>query len=113
MSFGPHTYLRTMNTVLLRMKKLIDTLSSDDLPKKIEPDRCTNLMFKLFLPFLDDYLEEESNYAEVITKKYIDDWNTRAAINNVNHHSIAATRVTNQTRETFKRYLNYPIRFIT
>jgi recyclin-1 len=101
MSFGPHSYLRAMSVVLAKMKKLVDSLSSDDLPEKIEPERGINLMFKLFLPFMDDYLEEEANYAETITKKYIDDWNTRSALKNIDH----TARVTNQTRETFKRYL--------
>lgn len=99
MSFGSHTYLRTMSVVLSKVKKLVDRLSSDDLPKKIEPERGINLMFKLFLPFLDDYLEEESNYAETITKRYIDDWTTRSAMKNIDN----TARVTNQTRETFKR----------
>jgi recyclin-1 len=63
-----------MSVVLSTSKKVISVLTSDEVPKKIEHDRGVNLLFKLFLPFLDDYLYEESNYAEQITKKYIDDW---------------------------------------
>lgn len=74
MSFSTHLYLRTMSVVLSSTKKVITVLTSDQVPKKIEKDRGVNLLFKLFLPFLDDYLYEESNYAEQITKKYIDEW---------------------------------------
>lgn len=63
-----------MSVVLSTSKKVITVLTSDQVPKKIEHERGVNLLFKLFLPFLDDYLYEESNYAEQITKKYIDEW---------------------------------------
>lgn len=74
MSIDTHLYLRTMSVVLDQTKNLIDVLTSDDLPNKIQVDRGVNLLFKLFLPFLDDYLYQESNAAEKITKKYIEDW---------------------------------------
>ncbi|GAA5805039.1 hypothetical protein HPULCUR_010552 [Helicostylum pulchrum] len=98
MSFSIHLYLRTMSVVLSTSKKVIAVLTSDQVPKKIEHDRGVNLLFKLFLPFLDDYLYEESNYAEQITKKYIDEWINRSAA-----HTDASARLTNQSRETFKR----------
>ncbi|KAG2234344.1 hypothetical protein INT48_007211 [Thamnidium elegans] len=98
MSFSTHLYLRTMSVVLSTSKKVITVLTSDQVPKKIEHDRGVNLLFKLFLPFLDDYLYEESNYAEQITKKYIDEWINRSAA-----HTDASARLTNQSRETFKR----------
>lgn len=74
MSIDTHLYLRTMSVVLDQTKNLVDLLTSDDLPNKIELGRGVNLLFKLFLPFLDDYLYQESTCAEKITKKYIDDW---------------------------------------
>lgn len=74
MEINTHLYLRTMSVVLSSTKKVINVLTSQDLPKCIEHDRGVNLLFKLFLPFLDDYLYEESNYAENITKKYIEEW---------------------------------------
>ncbi|GAA5816931.1 hypothetical protein MFLAVUS_010466 [Mucor flavus] len=98
MSFSTHLYLRTMSVVLSTSKKVITVLTSDQVPKKIEHERGVNLLFKLFLPFLDDYLYEESNYAEQITKKYIDEWINRSAA-----HTDASARLTNQSRETFKR----------
>ncbi|CAO3629701.1 unnamed protein product [Mucor hiemalis] len=99
MGFSTHLYLRTMSVVLKTTNKVIQALTDgDQVPKPIEHDRGINLLFKLFLPFLDDYLYEESNYAENITKKYIDDWNNRSAA-----HVNATARLTNQSRETFKR----------
>lgn len=75
MGFSTHLYLRTMSVVLKTTNKVIQALTDgNQVPKPIEHDRGINLLFKLFLPFLDDYLYEESNYAENITKKYIDDW---------------------------------------
>lgn len=74
MGFNTHLYLRTMSVVLKTTERVVNVLTSDDMPKPIEHDRGINLLFKLFLPFLDDYLYEESNYAENITKKYIDEW---------------------------------------
>lgn len=75
MGFSTHLYLRTMSVVLKTTDKVIQTLTDgDQVPKPIQHDRGINLLFKLFLPFLDDYLYEESNYAENITKKYIDGW---------------------------------------
>lgn len=75
MEFSTHLYLRTMSVVLKTTDKVIQTLTDgDQVPRPIQHDRGINLLFKLFLPFLDDYLYEESNYAENITKKYIDGW---------------------------------------
>ncbi|CAO3652065.1 unnamed protein product [Mucor fragilis] len=98
MSISTHLYLRTMSVVLTSTKKVINVLTSDELPKSIEKDRGINLLFKLFLPFLDDYLYEESTYAENITKQYIEEWNNRSAA-----HTDVSARLTNQSRETFKR----------
>ncbi|KAL9559542.1 hypothetical protein MBANPS3_000368 [Mucor bainieri] len=69
MAISTHLYLRTMSVVLTSTKKVVNVLTSDELPKSIEKDRGINLLFKLFLPFLDDYLYEESTYAENITKQ--------------------------------------------
>jgi recyclin-1 len=74
MGISTHLYLRTMSIVLSSTRKVVDVLTSDELPKSIEKDRGVNLLFKLFLPFLDDYLYEESTYAENITKQYINEW---------------------------------------
>ncbi|KAI8981081.1 exocyst complex component Sec10-like protein [Pilobolus umbonatus] len=98
MSFDTHLYLRTMSVILSCTKKVINVLTSEDIPKNIEQDRGVNLLFKLFLPFLDDYLYEELNYAERVTKDSINEWNNRSIRNN-----DISTRVTNQSRETFKR----------
>ncbi|KAF1797088.1 exocyst complex component Sec10-like protein [Mucor lusitanicus] len=98
MSISTHLYLHTMSVVLTSTKKVINVLTSDELPKSIEKDRGINLLFKLFLPFLDDYLYEESTYAENITKQYIEEWNNRSAA-----HTDVSARLTNQSRETFKR----------
>lgn len=68
-------YLKTMSIVLDSTRKVIDVLTKDEsLPEKIEKDRGVNLLFKLFLPFLDDYLYEESQFTEKVTRKYIEDW---------------------------------------
>ncbi|KAI8086885.1 exocyst complex component Sec10-like protein [Gilbertella persicaria] len=98
MQTNAHLYLRTMSAVLTATEKVIKVLTSEDLPKPIERDRGVNLLFKLFLPFLDDYLYEEAQYAEKITKKYIEEWSNRSAFN-----TDISARLTNQSRETFKR----------
>ncbi|KAI7906714.1 exocyst complex component Sec10-like protein [Cokeromyces recurvatus] len=98
-SKSTHLYLITMSNVLNLSKNMIDIFTNNsDSPSKIETDRGINLLFKLLLPFLDDYLYEESNYAEMTTKKYIEEWNNRVIGN-----TDTSTRLTNQTRETFKR----------
>ncbi|KAG1151452.1 hypothetical protein G6F37_003438 [Rhizopus arrhizus] len=96
-------YLKTMSIVLDSTRKVIDVLTKDEsLPEKIEKDRGVNLLFKLFLPFLDDYLYEESQYAERVTRRHIEEWNNRSAT-----VVDLSARLTNQSRETFKRnYLN-------
>lgn len=64
-----------MSVVLNSTRKVIDVLTNDeDIPQKIEKERGVNLLFKLFLPFLDDYLYEESQFTEKVTRKYIEDW---------------------------------------
>ncbi|CEG65273.1 hypothetical protein RMATCC62417_02085 [Rhizopus microsporus] len=92
-------YLKTMSVVLNSTRKVIDVLTNDeDIPQKIEKERGVNLLFKLFLPFLDDYLYEESQFTEKVTRKYIEDWNNRTS-----RFVDASARLTNQSRETFKR----------
>ncbi|KAG1452843.1 hypothetical protein G6F56_007717 [Rhizopus delemar] len=93
-----HLYLKTMSIVLESSRQVIDVLTSDEeVAQKIEKDRGVNLLFKLFLPFLDDYLYEESQYAEKVTREQIEDWNNRSSVN-----LDASARLTNQSRETFK-----------
>ncbi|CEI98237.1 hypothetical protein RMCBS344292_12352 [Rhizopus microsporus] len=88
-----------MSVVLNSTRKVIDVLTNDeDIPQKIEKERGVNLLFKLFLPFLDDYLYEESQFTEKVTRKYIEDWNNRTS-----RFVDASARLTNQSRETFKR----------
>ncbi|CAO3703297.1 unnamed protein product [Rhizopus stolonifer] len=103
MQMSSHLYLKTMSIVLESSRQVIDVLTSDEeVVQKIEKDRGVNLLFKLFLPFLDDYLYEESQYAEKVTREQIEDWNNRSSMN-----LDASARLTNQSRETFKRnYLN-------
>ncbi|KAI8647321.1 exocyst complex component Sec10-like protein [Parasitella parasitica] len=98
MSISTHLYLSTMSMVLTSTKNVINVLTSDELPMSIQKDRGINLLFKLFLPFLDDYLYEESTYAENITKQHIEEWNDRSAA-----YTDISARLTNQSRETFKR----------
>ena len=74
MGFSTHLYLRTMSVVLKSTEKVIQVLTNGEVLTTIEKDRSINLLFKLFLPFLDDYLYEESNYAFTVTKKHIEEW---------------------------------------
>ncbi|GAN03326.1 secretion pathway protein Sls2/Rcy1 [Mucor ambiguus] len=109
MSISTHLYLRTMSVVLTSTKKVINVLTSDELPKSIEKDRGINLLFKLFLPFLDDYLYEESTYAENITKQYIEEWNNRSAA-----HTDVSARLTNQNYlAAFKKVLTLPVDLVS
>lgn len=56
------------------MAALVDMLTQDDLPRRIDKERGVNLLFKLFLPFLDDYLYEEQNYVKTTCQELIDEW---------------------------------------
>jgi recyclin-1 len=69
-----HLYLRTMSVVLNATRNVVRKLTNQELPKHLDISRGINLLFKLFLPFLDDYLFEESHYVEQSTKDQIDDW---------------------------------------
>ncbi|KAG1464412.1 hypothetical protein G6F56_005089 [Rhizopus delemar] len=102
MQINVKLYLKTMSVVLDSSRQVVVALTTDDsLSEKMDADRGMNLLFKLFLPFLDDYLHEESRYAEKVARAHIEEWNNRSA------RIDTSARLTNQSRETFKRnYLN-------
>lgn len=75
MQINVKLYLKTMSVVLDSSRQVVVALTTDDsLSEKMDADRGMNLLFKLFLPFLDDYLHEESRYAEKVARAHIEEW---------------------------------------
>ncbi|KAI9276957.1 exocyst complex component Sec10-like protein [Phascolomyces articulosus] len=96
-------YLHTISIVLDSMSQVVDVLTQEDLPRKIDRERGINLIFKLFLPFLDDYLYEEQAYVKAACDELIEEWNNNTGV----RREDQSARLSNQSRETFKRnYLN-------
>jgi recyclin-1 len=52
----------------------VDILTSDTLPSRLEDERAKNILFKLFLPLMDDYLHDEIQYVKLASEKYINKW---------------------------------------
>ncbi|KAI8145080.1 exocyst complex component Sec10-like protein [Fennellomyces sp. T-0311] len=92
-------YLHTISVVLDSMSQVVDVLTHEDLPRSIARDRGINLIFKLFLPFLDDYLYEEQSYVKSACDELIEEWNRDSGV----RREDPSARLTNQSRETFKR----------
>ncbi|KAF7726758.1 F-box protein: endocytic membrane traffic, recycling ReCYcling 1 [Apophysomyces ossiformis] len=92
-------YLHTISHILEAIYELVDVLTDEGLPRRIDRDRGINLLFKLFLPFLDDYLYEEKLYVENACAQQIEEWNNSSGA----RRDDSTTRLSNQSRETFKR----------
>lgn len=67
-------YLHTMTVVLEAVLNLIQTLTADDFAQAIDKERGYNLLYKLFIPYLDDYLYEENSYVKKTCEQLIDEW---------------------------------------
>jgi len=52
----------------------VEILTSDELPSRLEQERAMNILFKLFLPLMDDYLHDEIQYVTVASEKHINKW---------------------------------------
>ncbi|KAI7880646.1 hypothetical protein K492DRAFT_237159 [Lichtheimia hyalospora FSU 10163] len=98
-------YLNTMSTVLTSVRDTINALTGDDLPINIDQERGINLLYKLFIPFLDDYLSEEQQCVKTRSQELIDEWNLSSGV----RRDDPTSRLSNQSRETFKR--NYLMAF--
>ncbi|KAI9493070.1 exocyst complex component Sec10-like protein [Zychaea mexicana] len=92
-------YLHTISVVLDSMAQVVDVLTHEDLPRRIDRERGINLIYKLFLPFLDDYLYEEQAYVKSACDKLIEEWNNDSGI----RREDQSARLSNQSREAFKR----------
>ncbi|KAH8548822.1 exocyst complex component Sec10-domain-containing protein [Umbelopsis sp. PMI_123] len=77
----------------------VHTLTSDELPSRLEEDRAKNILFKLFLPLMDDYLHDEIQYVTLASEKYISKWVTSIS----GMQSGSSNTISNQNRESFKR----------
>ncbi|KAJ8664074.1 hypothetical protein O0I10_000352 [Lichtheimia ornata] len=99
-------YLNTMSTVLTSVRDTINALTGGDLPINIDRERGINLLYKLFIPFLDDYLSEEQLCVKTKSQELIDEWNLSSG---VRRGDDPTSRLSNQSRETFKR--NYLMAF--
>jgi recyclin-1 len=71
---GVKLYLHTTSSALSLTTSLINVITDQDLPSYLDKERGTNLLFKLLLPFLDDYLFEEQDYVNQICEEGIDKW---------------------------------------
>ncbi|CAO3644099.1 unnamed protein product [Cunninghamella blakesleeana] len=96
---GTKIYLHTTSLTLDLISSLVDVLIDTKLPCYLDQERGTNLLFKLLLPFLDDYLYEEQAYVNKACEVGIENWNNRKNLN----QDDESKRLTNQSRETFKR----------
>lgn len=67
-------YLHTISVVLNVASRMIQEFTEENLPRGITTDCSINLLFKLFIPLIDDYLYEELQYVKDTCKKLIDDW---------------------------------------
>lgn len=63
-----------MSTVLTSVRDTINALTGGDLPINIDRERGINLLYKLFIPFLDDYLSEEQLCVKTKSQELIDEW---------------------------------------
>ncbi|CAO3606822.1 unnamed protein product [Cunninghamella echinulata] len=96
---GTKIYLHTTSLALTLILTLVEVLVDTELPCHLDKERGTNLLFKLLLPFLDDYLYEEQAYVNKACEEAIENWNNRKNLN----QDDDSKRLTNQSRETFKR----------
>jgi recyclin-1 len=71
---GIKLYLHTTSLSLSLVASLVDTMTDPSLPSHLDKERGTNLLFKLLLPFLDDYLFEEQGYVNQVCEDGIDKW---------------------------------------
>jgi recyclin-1 len=71
---GIKLYLPTMALSLSLLTSVIDSIIDPDLPSHLDKERGTNLLFKLLLPFLEDYLYEEQGYVNRICEDGIIQW---------------------------------------
>ncbi|KAI9015826.1 exocyst complex component Sec10-like protein [Phycomyces nitens] len=98
-------YLYAISSLLTLVYSLVDVITGDDVAIKIDKERGINLLYKLFFPLLDDYLEEEKKYVEKKYTKEIAEWNESSG----ERREDPSVRLTNQSRELFKR--NYLLAF--
>lgn len=71
---GTKIYLHTTSLILNLISSLVDVLVDTELPCHLDQERGTNLLFKLLLPFLDDYLYEEQAYVNKACEEGIENW---------------------------------------
>ncbi|KAI8338978.1 exocyst complex component Sec10-like protein [Chlamydoabsidia padenii] len=96
---GIKLYLHTTSIALSLMTSLVDAITNPDLPSHLDQERGTNLLLKLLLPFMENYLFEEHGYVDRVCEDGINKWNNRPSA----QQEEDARRLTNQSRETFKR----------
>ncbi|KAI9310132.1 exocyst complex component Sec10-like protein [Dichotomocladium elegans] len=94
-------YLHTISVILNSSSIMIEKLTDTSLPRTIDHERGINMLFKLFIPFMDNYLYEEQAYVKDTCKKLIDEWNNHSE--DSKDDEDVSSRLSNQTRETFKR----------
>ncbi|GAB5586782.1 F-box protein: endocytic membrane traffic [Umbelopsis nana] len=92
-------YLKVIASCLGSCLGFVDILTSDDMPSRLEQERAMNILFKLFLPLMDDYLHDELQFVTLASEKYINKWKATAA----GLQTSTANPISNQSRESFKR----------
>ncbi|KAI9288652.1 exocyst complex component Sec10-domain-containing protein [Umbelopsis sp. AD052] len=93
-------YLKVIASSLDSCLEFVDILTSETLPSRLEDERAKNILFKLFLPLMDDYLHDEIQYVKLASEKYINKW--KASTSGM-QGGPSSTTISNQNRESFKR----------
>lgn len=52
----------------------VEILTDEQQPSHLEKERAMNILFKLFLPLMDDYLHDEQEFISQICEKHINQW---------------------------------------
>ncbi|CAM0135915.1 F-box protein: endocytic membrane traffic, recycling ReCYcling 1 [Umbelopsis sp. WA50703] len=92
-------YLKVVASCLDSCLGFVEVLTDKEQPSYLEKERAMNILFKLFLPLMDDYLHDEQEFISQACEKYINKWKATAT----GAHANNATTISNQTRESFKR----------
>ncbi|ORX48483.1 hypothetical protein DM01DRAFT_1376693 [Hesseltinella vesiculosa] len=96
---GSKIYLQTVALSLTSMSQLLDSMIDTSLPAHLDQERATNLLFKVLLPFIDDYLYEEETNINQACELGIERWKVKRG----QKQGDEAKRLNSQNREAFKR----------
>jgi hypothetical protein len=67
-------YLKVVASCLDSCLGFVEVLTDKEQPSYLEKERAMNILFKLFLPLMDDYLHDEQEFISQACEKYINKW---------------------------------------